>query len=380
MSDTHPCNPTFQVVVTDIGDASAALFSALKQAIKLPEPEIARRILQAPAVLAEHLNEETAKTVSNLLEKSGLKTTILPSGEKSNLTMGNGHYEIALSISSFKNIHEILAEIVRITGLDVTGAVQLLLKTPTVLLGNISLTTAKRLKKRFSKLKVDADISQPSKATYDLVLKAEVYNAQQVIEHHINTLNLKFQSQNEHRGSKTYSIRQVSYDQAKLTWQMAQENKIPCQLLNQDYQRYDIRLNKVDSSHFGELKHYIVNELLIPEKLAERVISSSPVVVAKQKSLAETQKKLSDLADLNCEAQAELVSSLTFDIEVIELGEEQAARYIFEHILAIRSTVIVPILKGKQKRIEGPFNYNQVRWAQHEFAKIHGKINLKKRG
>ncbi len=380
MSDVHPSVPTFQVIVTDIGEASAALFSALKQAIKLPEPEIARRILQAPAVLADLLNEETARTVSELLESSGLETAVLPSGEEAQLTMGDGCYELALSIPSFKNIHDVLAEIVRVTGLDVAGAVQVVLKTPTVLLGNISFTTANRLKSRFEKFNVAADISRPTDAHYDLVLKAEIYNAQQVIEHHATQLALTYRSQNEHRGSKTYSISRVSYQQAKDTWQMAQENKIPCQLLNQDYQRYDILLNHIDPTSVSAIKQYLVKELFIPERIVERVIASAPVVVAKQKSLGETQAILSTLADLDCEANAELVSSLTFDVEVITLGEEQAARYILEHILAIRSSVIIPILKGKQKRIEGPFNYNQVRWAQHEFAKISGQINLKKRG
>lgn len=366
----------YQIVVNGIGTASASLFSALKHAISLPEAEIARRILQAPSTLISKVNKDTAEKIRELLNNSGLDSQILLETEQ--LQEGTGDHEIALVISSFKDIHKILPQLIQITGLSTETAITLLNKNPTVFLGNISEVTAKTIQKRFLELGIETDISKPKSALYDMAINAENHTVQQHVESLLNEKGLPFKV-SQQQTSKLYSINEIPYEEANDAWQKSIERKIPCELMNQDYQRYDIELDQINDQNKEDIKSYLIQSLGIPEKVVNRVISSVPVVVAKHKTLSDTRNILSSLTELNCLAKAELVSSLTFNIQIESLPENGQAQHIFSQLLGLREATINQIIQGRTQLIEGPFSYNQARWAQYEFQKIGGKVRLIKR-
>lgn len=374
-SKASPSN-NWRVSVDNIGDAGIALVSALKNGLKISQQEIARRLLHAPSILAENLSAEAAQQISDYLNEIGLNAR--PVGPTDKYEAGVGGFEVAIVDMDFSRTSELLALLVELTGITADDAVKLLSKSPAVILANISKNNAQVLKARFANVGAQLAISDVEDSIYDVLLIGNNYATQRELLQLVKTLQLPNNKKHEH--DDTIAIQGLNYSQAQKLWAAAQDRRINCKLLNRSYQRYDIRLENIEAAKTEDVARYLVRQCGIPEKVIGKVLQRLPIGIASGETLEDACALVEALHGIGGDAIADLTATLNFDLEIDSLSRPDKVEQLLTLIGGLSKTQFSKLLKGKGRRVEGPLNYHQARWLQHELSSFGCKVSLKKRG
>ena len=367
----------WSVAVDSMGSAGIALVSALKNGLKIGQQEIARRLLHAPSVLADNLSPQSAQQIADYLSEIGLEARAL--GPDENFESGVGGYEVAIVDMDYSRAADVLKLLVELTGIPADNAVKLLSKSPAVVLANISQANANVLQQRFAGVGAQLAISELEQATYDVLLMSNNFASQRELLQLVKTLRLP-NGNEQHAQNEAVAIQGLNYQQAQELWQAAQERRINCKLLDRAYQRYDIRLEKVDNEQREQVAQYLVKQCGIPEKVIGKVLQRLPMGIASGKELAEAYALVESLHGLGAVAVADLTATLNFDLDIDNLKRPDKVEELLVLIGGLAKTHLEKFFKGKTTRINGPVNYAQARWLQHEITKLGCKVSIQKRG
>jgi ribosomal protein L7/L12 len=370
----RPVSQQWHVAVNSIGHAGISMVAALRKALPLTDQEIAKRLLQAPSILAENLSRSVAEQMAALLDHAGLDVALVAADE--DFSQGSGAFEVSLSIQDFSRVYDVLQSVMELTGIDVDQAIRLINSVPSVLLANISENNASVLRDRFAPLGVDVDVSKPSEAIYDVFLHGDSYRSQQEFTSLARSLKVDIAANADHSATTLVGL---SYDSAQTLWKQATERRIQCRMLNRAYQRYDVRLDRSDAKDIGALSEVLTDGCGIPKNIIPKLVRLLPITVATNVTLAAAQQLIRDLDKTGARAVAELTASLSFNLEFNELTNAEQVQPVLESIGYVSGNKAREVLKGKRKTVEGPFSYPQARWMVSELKKLDCKVSMKKR-
>lgn len=371
----------WRVVIRDIGSAGAAALHGLSSAVDLPRAEAVRRCLQAPSTLVDGLSAERARAVVGVLGEMGLNAAAEPA--ESGFEEGVGDREVALVINDFRRCRELLQAVIALTGQAPQQAIATLRQTPCVLLGQLSAASVAALRERFAACGASLDQSQSERARYDLLLQTESAAAAADFERFARTagqLPLRSQAGGRHSLVAT----DLQPDAARELWREAGERRLDCQIVNQDFQRFDIRLQAAPAAQHAALAELLERECAIPASKFPRLVGHLPLVVARQRSRAHCLALLAALQALGVAAEAEMTASLRFDLQIRSLGDAaQRCRQLLVDLGALPAGCddagLRRRLPGGSGLLRGPFSYNQAHWLLAELKAAGASAALSKR-
>jgi len=155
--------PNQKVVIDSIGTGSPSISKLLAESFQLPQELVLKLLYTAPSVLLDDVAPELAEQTCSLLEKLGLEVTLKDKGEQ--IPKNTALFDISVHIDEIEKLPLIINQLSEFLGCDQKEATNLLIQTPSIILGGVSESTATAFSKR-----IDANviISDPKKDLYML--------------------------------------------------------------------------------------------------------------------------------------------------------------------------------------------------------------------
>lgn len=248
-------------------------------------------LYNAPAVFLENAEDAVAEKTAGLLAKLGLEITCQDAGGP--LPERGELLDVAVYVTNPMELTKVAGQLATFIGCKESEALQLLLNEPSVVLGGVSLATAKVLQSRLS---AEVVTSNPKTDHYTI----EVLSAEPLLLNQL-TLSLKgmgivFDS------SKTKMIPDLIYAQAQEIWNRY-HHAAQLQIYNQSYRRYHIQLNEFNLND-EQQKAFLIEQVGMPPEILEEVHANLPVLLDEAVSINTILAKLEEYAraGLRCEA------------------------------------------------------------------------------
>lgn len=330
----------------------------------LSENKLAELLFQAPSRLLDGLPLETAREVHEVLRSAGLDCEVIAHDEP--FTPGDTEHELAIVVHTMDRIAEIIPLMMQILGIDAHRAKKILFTSPTVLIGNISESTATALTQRFAELDVEVDISRPARAAFDLFLGTcsdmDFFRFKQILQ----SLDLPpLSTAKEDR--QPLIAAGLTKTQADTVWQHLSRSQIPIRLINRDFERFDLQLDQAPES--PEMITYLVESTGMPERLARKILGHLPIVLHQNFGFDRMQHHLQQIHTLGGAATAHLLLFQTFSLTLEKIKNARQTIGILQ-ALADLSAEEAQAVVGETRFVPGPLTNLQARWLEWELKKI----------
>ncbi|MCC5835663.1 MAG: hypothetical protein JJU20_13090 [Opitutales bacterium] len=356
------------MLVESPGSCGSALIRQFAQLSGQSQAQVARCLYQAPGILMKGLPEAKAEKLSEVLNQAGARTRVVDESYKED--SGVGEWEIALAVDRVDGISEVLSSLVDLLQVQPEKAVELLCKSPAVVMGNLSEVAVTALRERFERAGAKVDASRPRQACYDLYMDPKDRSSLRRLEQQLATAGIDAQCLGE-------SAQQASGLLALgLDWNTLQAYRSEwmrhiagLKVLNRDYARYDLVLHE-QGPQPSELVAYLHAKLGIPVNAGKRILEALPVVIGRSLNTAQQQEHVRALTELKARASSHLLSWQCFSLRLEILGDRQQAARILRLLAGMSETEVLRRLSGPVPlQFEGPFSDLQARWIRHELAR-----------
>lgn len=358
--DTH----SYRIVLNSMGDAGVALVRSLRPVIRSTDRELVEKLYQAPSVLLDSLDLSTAQQVMSVLNDTGAEFS-LESSEK-DFTPGAGTYEIAISVKRYDRIAEVIRVISELIGTDVKQALEILTRSPSVLLSKVSLATVKVFEKRLSGLGVDVFSSQPNESLYDVFYSGPPNNKPDIVRslRRLGVVPEGLEINND--ANSPVICTGANYDFASRLWGYFSSSEDGLAVLNQNYQTFDLQLT--DATESDDLQSYLAQHFNIPEKVVPKILSTLPVVIMRSLSPKQLADHMVALAGLDAQSEGHLTTYQSYNIELE--SRESADIKRTASTLSLLTNIVESQweadIRNSQGKPSASLNYHQGRWAAHE--------------
>lgn len=360
-----------RVIVRSIGTASFAIVGALRQITTLSEQEIAERLFRAPAELFSGVPRASAEKAAELLRGAGLEVDVLPSGAL--FSAGDRDHDVALVPGDYARMSEVLKEVMRFLGVDGKAGRRILCGSPTILVGGVSEATVAALRKRFEPLGVALAVSQPSTATFDLVVCG---CAPSVRSRLMETLRAAGAPMAE-GGTADTSLIAMDLDRAtaEQIWDRFGRKNPSLRILDRAFERFDIRLESCPRTAIPEL----IALTGMPEKIALKVLERLPVIVQQGLTFEEARQSIARLAQAGARAVDELATLQTFSMVITAVADRARTAQLIRALLDLKEDAADALLRALPARIEGPLSLPHARWLQAELKAAGAAVKLERK-
>lgn len=368
-----------RIVVNSIGDAGANMVGVLKQVLPLSEARLAALLYQAPAELIGGLTETQAVQINGLLRSTGLDCAVLRGDEP--YIAGDGAYEVALAVKPGADMAAIAQEIVALLGVRIGRARAILCASPTVLMGSVSANTVVAVRRRFARLGAELDVSQPTRAVYDLFLGACTAHEQARVRQILR--ELKQPLLDEHAGDAQPLLAVgLSKSEADRLWEQLRRTSLPVRLVNRDFERFDLRLDAVprgshaaDAARRQALCDYLAATTGMPPQLAPKVLARAPVVIQQNIPFGTMAAQLEAIMGLGGQASGHLLAFQVFGIVLDKVGEVPATVQLLQVLGGVQEVEALAAV-GPQRTQVGTMTSPQARWLQQELKRVRSESRV----
>ena len=351
----------YGVLVTSIGSAGASIISALKMASKMPEQILAFRLFQAPSLLFKNLPQTIAADAVKVLRSAGVECEVQHKDET--FTPGDADHEVALVIRDVNQMSALLESVMLLLGAPVAQAKQVLCTTPAVLVGKVSASTVEALRRRFAPFGVEVDASNTPRAKFDAFLADGVtatVRAQAIELAQTNGIEVCL---GKGGGTEPIFATNLNREDAEKLHSLMARSKYPVIIVNRDFQRFDVRLEKATPS--SELTAMLVETAGMPERVVPKVMTRLPVVTHSNVRYSEMQQIIGRLGALGAVASAQLISFQSFSLAIEKVGDLPTSTMILRGIGGLSQENAETALT-RTRRADGPFSSTLARWLQVE--------------
>ncbi|WP_046758282.1 hypothetical protein [Kordia jejudonensis] len=272
------------VIINSIGTATPGASKVLSDALKVPQDYILKLLYNAPSILFQKVDEDTAQKAENTLTKLGLDVSICTPEDEIDLT--TELIDISVSLNNVLLLPKVTEQLAEFLGCKQSEVLTLMLNEPSIVLGNVSVATAKALQKR-----TDANVhfSNPRKDFYTILISKEAENTQlRSIEKVLKT--------KAYETASAYVIEDVSYDNSQLLWRQYQSNKA-VKLLNQNHQLVSVMLQDFDVTNQAHAA-FLVENVGMPTEILEEVHAALPIVLFENLNRKNAETVLADCTSI----------------------------------------------------------------------------------
>lgn len=279
------------IIIQSIGTANPGTAKAMADAFGINHELFVRLLYNTPSVFVEKADPAIAEKTASLLTQLGLEVLCQDSSEP--LPEKTEPLDIAVYVTNPMDLTKVAAELAAFIGCKESDALQLLLNEPSVVLGGVSLATAKVLQSRLS---AEVITSNPKTDRYTI----EVTTTEPLLTNQFYT-SLKNMGI-AHDSSKGKMIPDLTYSQAQEIWNKY-HSAAKLNIYNQSYRRYQIQLNAFDIQNEEQVK-FLTENIGMPAEIIEEIHQNLPVLLDESVSINTMLSKLEDYSavHLRCEA------------------------------------------------------------------------------
>ncbi|AXG70888.1 hypothetical protein KORDIASMS9_03138 [Kordia sp. SMS9] len=253
------------VIINSIGNATPGASKVLSDALKVPQDYILKLLYNAPSILFQKVDKDTAEKAESTLTKLGLDVSICTKDDTVDLT--TELIDISVSIDNILMLPKVLEQLSVFLGCKQSEVLNLMLNEPSIVLGNVSVATAKALQKR-----TDANVhfSNPRKDIYTILISKKAGNTSlKNIEKLLKTKATET--------AEAFVIENVSYDHSQLLWRQYQSNKA-VKLLNQSHQLVSIVLEDFDVENEAHT-NFLTEKVGMPKEILADIHEALPITL-----------------------------------------------------------------------------------------------------
>lgn len=383
-----------KVHIKGVGQANVLAIAKYADMMGLTRQECVNLILNAPSTFATSLTNDSASKLTRALCDVGLPCTVIDdaledtledtldenndsvttlSTTSKSVTSEDAKYELAAYIHDFTHLTEFAAQIAAFTGQSGEDVISSLCKSPAPIIGNLSQTVASELAKRFAVEGITMMTSCPHKATFSII----AYAIDDLPSVHQYYKQLGMERVAADSGAHQWQAQDISYKQAMLAWQKANEFHLPIALLNHDYMRFDVQLDALMTHSDKEAISWVLETLCqIPVHIHDRMFEQLPIVIAKCLDFEAAEAILVACKQRKAKASAILVNSLRFDIEFHAWTSEKTdfMKSLLKMIMG--REVSLPKGNASKQLLNLNANMHQGKWIQHESNRVGLKCQL----
>ncbi|WP_298517990.1 hypothetical protein [uncultured Kordia sp.] len=251
------------VIINSIGNATPGASKVLSEALKVPQDYILKLLYNAPSVLFQKVDKDTAQKAEDTLTKLGLDVSVCTKDDEIDLKTES--IDISVSLDNILSLPKVIEQLAVFLGCKQSEVLNLLLNEPSIVLGNVSVATAEALQKR-----TDANVhfSNPRKDAYTILISKEASDVK------LRNIEKILKTKAEETPT-AYVIENVSYDHSQLLWRQYQSDKA-VKLLNQSHQLVSILLNDFDVSKEAHV-NFLVEKIGMPAEILEDIHAALPI-------------------------------------------------------------------------------------------------------
>ena len=272
------------VIINSTGNATPGASKVLSDALKVPQDYILKLLYNAPSVLFQKVDENTALKAEDTLTKLGLDVSICKEDDTIDLT--TELVDISISLDDILKLPIVTQQLATFLGCKQSEVLNLMLNEPSIVLGNVSVATAEALQKR-----TDANVhfSNPRKDRYTILISKEAENIQ------IKSIE-KLLKASAFSKDDAYVFEDVSYDSSQLLWRQYQSNKA-VKLLNQSHQLVTIMLNDFDVDNEKHIA-FLVEKVGMPKEILEDIYKALPIVLFENTNRKKAETILNECSEI----------------------------------------------------------------------------------
>lgn len=251
------------VIINSIGNATPGASKVLSDALKVPQDYILKLLYNAPSILFQKVDEDTAQKAEDTLTKLGLDVSICTKDDEIDLRTES--IDISVSLDNILVLPKVIEQLAVFLGCKQSEVLNLMLNEPSIVLGNVSVATAEALQKR-----TDANVhfSNPRKDAYTILISKKAENIQ------LRNVEKVLKATAEETAD-AYVFENISYDHSQLLWRQYQSNKA-VKLLNQSHQLVSVVLEDFDVSN-EEHVAFLVEKVGMPKEILEDIHAALPI-------------------------------------------------------------------------------------------------------
>ena len=252
-----------QIVINSIGTATPGASKVLSEALKVPQDYILKLLYNAPSVLFQKVDADTAKKAEDTLTKLGLDVSVCSKDDEIDLKTES--VDISVSLDDILRLPQVVEQLSIFLGCKQSEVLNLLLNEPSIVLGNVSAATAEALQKR-----TDANVhfSNPRKDVYTILISKNSGDVQ------LKNIEKMLQAKAQET-ENAYIIENVSYDHSQLIWRQYQSDKA-VKLLNQSHQLVSIVLKDFTLSNDTHT-NFLMDKVGMPKEILGDIHEALPI-------------------------------------------------------------------------------------------------------
>lgn len=279
------------VIITSIGTANPGTAKVMADSFGISHELFLKLLYNAPAVFLDKIEDAVAEKTAGLLTRLGLEITCQDAGEP--LPEKAEPLDVAVYVNNPMELTKVAGQLAVFIGCKESEALQLLLNEPSVVLGGVSLATAKALQSRLS---AEVITSNPRADHYTIeVVSIEPLLLNQFAAS-LKTMGLAYDS------TKTKMISDLTYRQAQDIWNKY-SHVAKLLIYNQSYRRYNIELNGFNPEDPEQIT-FLTTQVGMPADILEEVHANLPVLLDESVSINTMLARLEEYtrAGLRCAA------------------------------------------------------------------------------
>lgn len=254
---------------------------------------LVKMLYNTPSVFLANAEDEVAEKTARLLTQLGLDVSCQDVNDP--LPQRSEPVDVAVYVTNPLDLTKVAGQLAAFIGCKESEALQLLLNEPSVVLGGVSIATAKSLQSRLS---AEVIASNPRTDLYTIEM---VTTDTLVVSQVLGTLrNMGIQ----HDIRQGRMISGLTYEKAQELWNKY-HNIAQLHIYNQSYKRYQVQLSHFDLQN-EEQTAFLTQQVGIPAEALEDIHANLPVLLDESLNAQEMLARLEAYtnAGLRCEALA----------------------------------------------------------------------------
>ena len=347
------------VIINSIGTASPSASKVLSEALKVPQDYILKLLYNAPSVLFQKVDKDTALKAENTLTKLGLEVAVCD--ENDSIDLSTEQVDISLSFDAVLKLPVVVEQLSSFLGCKQNEALNLLLNEPSIVLGNVSVATAKALQKRVA---ATVNFSNPKKDKYTVVVDKEFANSElKNIERQLNSTAILHK--------KRYLIENISYENSQLLWRKYQSKK-GIRIVNQSHQLVHVVMQNFTIEDEKQ-QAFLINTVGIPKDILQDIQQVLPITLFENKNSKEAENILKECEAIGITVALEKDFSQNKRIEIDDIQDLEEVNRVLSQFISEEN---LP-KKGQTKWISNdtlPFLIARYLVAQLESVKCNPEI------
>jgi hypothetical protein len=252
------------VIINSIGTASPKVSKVLSEAFKIPQDFMLKLLYTAPSVLFQKVDNTLAIKAEETLTKLGLDVSIL--NEDETLDISKELVDVSIYFENILNLPTVLEQLSNFLGCKPAEALNLLLKQPSIVLGEVSAATAQALEKRIN---ASVCYSNPKTDLFTISITKETpKNIIKNIERRLGKTAIS-------NANGSYTMTDVTYSECASVWRETRD-KEHVSILNQTHQLASVELTAFDSKNEKQAQ-FLISKVGIPSEILSEIETNLPI-------------------------------------------------------------------------------------------------------